>query len=67
MNFVPMRIKLVIIAFFASSLSVFAQQPPPPPTPPPGFPIDGGLIVLMVFALLLGLYKINKYKKRVTI
>lgn len=40
--------------------------PPPPsgPTPPP-LPIDGGVIVLFIAALVYGIYKVNKISKRV--
>ncbi len=33
------------------------NPPPPMPPPPPGLPIDGGLIFLIIAALLFGIYK----------
>ncbi|NRS90280.1 hypothetical protein HNQ02_003218 [Flavobacterium sp. 7E] len=49
--------------------SVFAAgaaAPPAPdlfPPPPPGFPIDGGLVLLLIAGVLLGSYTI--YKKTI--
>jgi len=45
--------------------SSFASNNPPPPIPPPppGLPIDGELIGLMFASVILGFYKIYKYKK----
>lgn len=66
MNIVPMRIKLIIVVFFASCLGVIAQTPPPPTTPPPpGLPLDDGIVLLLVLALVLGVFKIYQYRKRV--
>ena len=48
---------LIMICFIS-----FGQGPPPPPPPPPGgcvvcVPIDGGVVVLVVLAVLLGISK----------
>lgn len=38
--------------------------PPPPPGPVPvGLPIDNGLMILFVAALIYGVYKVIKHKK----
>ena len=38
--------------------------PPPPPMPSPvGLPIDNGLMILFVAALIYGVYKVIKHKK----
>ncbi len=64
-----MKINLFkIILFFIGLLccnSAFASNNPPPPIPPPppGLPIDGELVGLMFAAVILGFYKIYKYKK----
>lgn len=44
--------------------TVFAAPGPPPPgvPPPPGLPIDNGLEVLLVVAILFGLYKTYQLK-----
>lgn len=63
MNNVPMRILLVVTVLFCSNFS-FAAPEPPPPTPPPGFPVDSGIVVMLMVALILGAYKIHQYKKR---
>lgn len=59
---------LASILFFFIGFASMAQGsgPPPPsgPTPPP-LPIDGGVIVLFIAALVYGIYKVNKISKRV--
>lgn len=55
---------ITILVVLFSIQGVFAADPaPPPPTPPPppGLPIDGGLVVLFVFALISGYYLSKKY------
>ena len=47
------------ILFVLISLVCVGQNPPPPlPPPPPGFPIDGGLLIGIVFALFYGVKKV---------
>ena len=64
-----MKINLVKIALISVGLlccnSSFASNNPPPPIPPPppALPIDGGIIGLAFFSLLLAFYKIQKLKK----
>lgn len=54
--------------FFFVGLVAIAQgdtPPPPPPTPPPpGFPIDGGIVLLFVVAIVYGIYKSYDLAKR---
>jgi hypothetical protein len=54
------KLKLASILFLLVSFVCAAQEtgdpPPPMPPPPPGLPIDGGLLVLLVFGVLLGAY-----------
>lgn len=63
---------IATFGFLVSVVSVSGQEkmPPPPPQmqpfsgpPPPGLPIDNGLIILFIVALVFGIYKILKYKK----
>ncbi|WP_445717979.1 PID-CTERM protein-sorting domain-containing protein [Flavobacterium sp.] len=55
---------ITILVVLFSIQGVFAADPalpPPTPAPPPGLPIDGGLVVLFVFALISGYYLSKKY------
>ncbi|MFP4844520.1 hypothetical protein [Winogradskyella sp. PE311] len=40
-----------------------ATPPPPTPPPPPGLPIDGGMMVLFVVALVFGIIKTHSISK----
>ncbi|MDG1730204.1 MAG: hypothetical protein P8K68_14760 [Algibacter sp.] len=52
-------ILFVLISFVCEAQGVPGSMPPPPgPPPPPGFPIDGGLIYGMAFALFYGVKKL---------
>ncbi|WP_254596808.1 PID-CTERM protein-sorting domain-containing protein [Flavobacterium sp. 28A] len=66
MKIIPKKIFLAMM-FVMTVASVFAADPPDPtPPPPPGFPIDGGLVLLLIAGVLLGsytIYKKTKYKK----
>ncbi|EDP72769.1 hypothetical protein FBALC1_16747 [Flavobacteriales bacterium ALC-1] len=57
-----------ILLFFVGFIST-AQDgniPPPPSGPdPPGAPIDGGIIILFLVALIYGIYKTYKNSKSV--
>lgn len=60
-------INKITIAIFVllGNLSVFAQGPPSPaPAPPePPAPIDGGILLILIFAaILLGMRVIYKHK-----
>ncbi|WP_406685262.1 hypothetical protein N1F78_05925 [Seonamhaeicola sp. MEBiC1930] len=46
------------ILFVLISFVCTAQDPPPPGPPPPGFPIDGGVTLGVIFALIFGVRKI---------
>ena len=65
MKIVPNKIIIILAVFFLSVTSVFAAPGPPPPStppPPPGLPLDGGILVLALFSLCFGIYKLNKIK-----
>ncbi len=50
---------LASILFVLISFVCVAQDPPPPGPPPPfGFPIDGGVLFGMAFALFYGVKKL---------
>ena len=46
------------ILFILISFVCVAQNPPPPGPPPPGFPIDGGVLLGVIFALFYGVRKL---------
>jgi hypothetical protein len=62
----------VIFSVF-SGITVFAADPPEPlptdngpgPPPPVGLPIDQGLFVLLLIALLYGIYVIYRFRSKV--
>ena len=61
------------ILFISVSLIAMPQSrelPPPGPSmtppPPPGFPIDSGIFVLFLLALVYGIYKTYLYTKKTT-
>ena len=63
------RKMLASILFFFTGFVAVAQgagPPPPQPPPPPGFPIDNGIVVLFVLAIVYGLYKAYKLSKTKT-
>ena len=55
-------ILFILISFVCSAQGLPGPTPPPPgPPPPPGFPIDGGILYGIAFALFYGVKKvINK-------
>ncbi|WP_257018453.1 PID-CTERM protein-sorting domain-containing protein [Winogradskyella pacifica] len=58
-----------ILVFFVGFASMAqgttgSVPPPPAPPPPPGLPIDGGIVVLFIFALSYGIYKSNKLSRK---
>ncbi|MBO3096887.1 hypothetical protein [Gelidibacter pelagius] len=57
---------LISIASFSQDSAGGGQGPPTPQggTVPPGLPIDNGLIILFVAALIYGIYIILKYSKK---
>jgi hypothetical protein len=61
MKIVP-AIILNVIILFGTSANAAPEGPPPPGVPPPGLPIDGGVVLLLVAALVYGIYKINQLK-----
>ncbi|MGB5417198.1 hypothetical protein [Algibacter sp.] len=51
-------ILFVLISVVCAAQTLPGPTPPPPgPPPPPGFPIDGGILFGMVFALFYGVKK----------
>ncbi|PKP24533.1 MAG: hypothetical protein CVU03_12035 [Bacteroidetes bacterium HGW-Bacteroidetes-2] len=59
------KIVVLIVSIFVSTISWGKQLPPPPQrTPPIGLPIDGGLIYLLLLGILLGVFFLLR-KKRV--
>ncbi|RZJ66856.1 MAG: hypothetical protein EOO50_08190 [Flavobacterium sp.] len=75
MKFVPKAVLTItfvaaasLAAAFVGGISLAAPNNPPPPSPdpvPPGLPIDSGILMLIVAAAGLGIYKIyqSKYRK----
>jgi hypothetical protein len=58
---------LASILFFMMCFVSVAQTdtpPPPMPPPPPGLPIDNGIVLLFVFALVYGIYKLYNISKQ---
>ena len=58
------RIFASILFVLISCVCVGQTPPPPGPPPPPGFPIDGGILLGSIFALLYGVRKIWITKER---
>lgn len=65
MKFKLNRFCFLIIGILSTGICFATPATPPPPTPPPppGSPIDGSIAVLFVFAIILGLYKLNKKRQ----
>lgn len=64
MKIVPNKTNLLLFAFLLT-INAFAAPPgggPPPPTPPPppGLPVDDGILILLLVALLYGFYTVRK-------
>ena len=63
------RLALVLFLFIGFISVAQVSRPPEPapdrmPPPPPGLPIDNGIIILFLMALLYGTYKICMFKKQ---
>ena len=58
----------IVVVFLFGVVNVLAAPGPPVPTgkkkppPPPGLPIDQGLVLLLILALLLGIYVIYTHR-----
>ena len=55
-------ILFVLISFVCVAQIPGSGPPPPGPPPPRGFPIDGGLLYGVAFALLYGIKKLRVKK-----
>jgi hypothetical protein len=61
MKIVPNRILALLVLVLTNAIAFAAPNPPPPTTPPPpGAPIDSGLFLLVIGAMIIGIYKIYK-------
>ena len=60
----------VLIVYFTNVVKIFAAPNPPPPNngkappPPPGLPIDENITVLLISAVLFGMYVILKNNQK---
>lgn len=64
MKILSNKITPLIVGLLFSNFTFAAPEPPQPtPLPPPGFPIDGGIMLLLVAAIIFGTYKILYIKK----
>jgi hypothetical protein len=70
MNILPNKFYL-FIAFLFGTLCTMAGNPAPPapnpfgrkkPPPPPGLPIDENIFILIIIALLFGIYIIYSHR-----
>lgn len=66
MNKKKIKKSVFIIIYLLSILNVFAiPKPPPPiwkkPPPPPGLPIDKGVYLMLIMAVILGLFYVYRY------
>jgi hypothetical protein len=53
-----MRKIVAIVLLLLFPLITMAQGPPPPP-PPPGFPIDSGIVYLLLLGVAYGISKVK--------
>ncbi|MFV9551788.1 hypothetical protein [Algibacter sp. PT7-4] len=49
---------LFVLISFVCAAQTLPEPPPPGPPPPPGFPIDGGILAGVMFALFYGIKKL---------
>ncbi|MBF2707448.1 hypothetical protein [Flavobacterium soyangense] len=65
MRIIIKKFFIIIISLFGIMNSIAAPHPPNPggkkPPPPPGLPIDDGLYMLFIIALLYGIYIIYNH------
>lgn len=63
----------ILTIVLLGKLDVFAKPNPPVPASktaagpivPPGLPIDGNILFLLIFGVLLGIYIVHKYQYKI--
>jgi len=64
MKISPNKILFIIGGFLCCNPTIAAPNPPEPvPPPPPGLSVDGWLVYMVVFSIIIGFYKIYSTKK----
>lgn len=68
MKIVRLRLIFLLVLLLPVVDGIAAPPSPPPPTPPPppGLPIDSGLAVLMMAAVLYGAFEMYRYNIKKT-
>lgn len=65
MKIIANKLFIVVIYLLGVSNAFAAPHPPPPtgkkPPPPPGLPIDENILILLIIAVLFGIYIIYNY------
>ena len=66
MKIITNKLFIITICLFGIFNTFAAPHPPPPngkkPPPPPGLPIDDNLFILLIIAVLFGIYIIYKHQ-----
>ena len=65
MKFVPncILILLAIMLPFFDGNAAPGNPPPPSPDPPPSVPIDSGIVLILVAAIIYGIFKLYEFNK----
>jgi hypothetical protein len=68
MKIIINKLFIIMLCLLGVSTAFAAPFPPPPtgkkPPPPPGLPIDENLFILVLIAILFGIYIIYKYQSK---